>query len=75
MDATPVNMRGSTVGLQFTFSAVGSALAPLICGMIADRYGIYMAFYFLAGTIVFANVMMLLMPADTPAHAQTTTAG
>jgi len=65
MDATPKNMGGSTVGLQFTFSAVGSAIAPAICGMIADAYNIYTAFYFLAGTIVFANLMMLLMPAET----------
>jgi MFS family permease len=65
MDATPKNMGGSTVGLQFTFSALGSATAPAICGMIADAYNIYTAFYFLAGTIVFANVMMLLMPQET----------
>jgi len=70
MDATPKNMGGSTVGLQFTFSAVGSAIAPAICGMIADAYNIYTAFYFLAGTIVFANVMMLLMPKETYAQPQ-----
>ena len=67
MDATPRNMGGSTVGMQFTFSAVGAAVAPAVCGMISDAYGIYMAFYFLAGTIVFANLMMLLMPPDTGA--------
>ncbi len=72
MDATPKNMGGSTVGLQFTFSAVGSAIAPAICGMIADAYNIYTAFYFLAGTIVFANVMMLLMPKETLRSAATT---
>ena len=64
MDATPKNMGGSTVGLQFTFSAIGSAVAPALCGMIGDAYGIYTAFYFLAGTIVFANLMMLLMPPE-----------
>jgi MFS family permease len=69
MDATPKNMGGSTVGLQFTFSAVGSAIAPAACGMIADAYDIYTAFYFLAGTIVFANVIMLFMPEETHRHA------
>ena len=68
MDATPKHMGGSTVGLQFTFSALGSAIAPAICGMIADAYNIYMAFYFLAGTIVFANVMMVFMPEETRRH-------
>lgn len=69
MDATPKSLAGSTVGLQFTFSALGSGLAPAICGMIADAYSIYAAFYFLAGTIVFANVMMLFMPEDTRGRA------
>ena len=73
MDATPKNMGGSTVGLQFTFSAVGSAIAPAICGMIADAYNIYTAFYFLAGTIVFANVMMLLMPPEAKHHTPSST--
>ena len=73
MDATPKNMGGSTVGLQFTFSAVGSAIAPAICGMISDAYNIYTAFYFLAGTIVFANLMMLLMPEETARPAASTT--
>jgi MFS family permease len=69
MDATPKNMGGSTVGLQFTFSAVGAAIAPAACGMIADAYDIYTAFYFLAGTIVFANVIMLFMPEDKQRRA------
>ena len=70
MDAAPQHMGGSTVGLQFTFSALGSAIAPALCGMIADAWSIYTAFYCLAGTIVFANVMMLLMPPENrPAPA------
>jgi MFS family permease len=64
MDATPKKLAGSAVGLQFTFSALGSGISPAICGMIADAYSIYTAFYFLAGSIVFANVMMIFMPAD-----------
>ena len=69
MDAAPKSMGGSTVGLQFTFSAIGSAVAPAICGMIADAWGLYTAFYCLAGTIVFANVMMLAMPPEAPRRA------
>ena len=30
--------------------------------MIADRYDIYTAFYFLAGTIVFANLLVFFLP-------------
>ena len=41
--------------------------------MISDAYNIYTAFYFLAGTIVFANLMMLLMPEETARPAASTT--
>lgn len=66
MDATPKNLAGSAVGLQFGISGMGSAIAPGVCGMIADAYGIFSAFYFLAGVIVFANLLIFLMP-DTAA--------
>ena len=48
--------------MQFGIQAVGAAIAPAIFGMIADAYDLYTAFYFLAGTIVFANVLILFMP-------------
>jgi MFS family permease len=75
MDATPKKLAGSAVGLQFTFSALGSGISPAICGMIADAYSIYTAFYFLAGSIVFANVMMIFMPADTHRRSAPPAAG
>ena len=37
-------------------------------GMIADNFDIYKAFYFLAGTIVFANLLILLMPKEQASH-------
>jgi hypothetical protein len=30
--------------------------------MIADAYDLYTAFYFLAGTILFANLLIVFMP-------------
>ena len=38
--------------------AAGLGLA-LICGFIADRWGILTAFYFLAGTVLLANLVVL----------------
>jgi MFS family permease len=70
MDATPKNLAGSAVGLQFSFSALGSAISPAICGMIADAYDIYYAFYFLAFTIIFANVLIFFMPDGKISHAK-----
>ena len=36
-----------------------SSLSPVICGFIADRWGILTAFYFLAGTVFIANLVVL----------------
>jgi MFS transporter, FSR family, fosmidomycin resistance protein len=36
-----------------------SSLSPVICGFIADRWGILTAFYFLAGTVLIANLVVL----------------
>ena len=38
--------------------------------MIADAYDLYTAFYFLAGTILLANVLIVFMPKDVPASAK-----
>ena len=62
VEATPKDLAGSGVGLQFGIQAVGAAIAPAIFGMIADAYDIYTAFYFLAGTIVLANALVFFVP-------------
>ena len=36
-----------------------SSLSPVLCGFIADRWGILTAFYFLAGTVFVANLIVL----------------
>ena len=62
VEATPKELAGSGVGLQFGIQHIGAAIAPALFGMIADAYDIYTAFYFLAGTILFANVLIVFMP-------------
>jgi sugar phosphate permease len=62
IESTPKNMGGSSIGILFGAQSLGASVAPLIGGMIADRYGLQATFYFLAGTIVFANLFILLMP-------------
>ena len=62
VESTPKHMAGSGVGLQFGVQAVGASIAPAIFGMIADAYDIYTGFFFLAGTIIFANVLIFFMP-------------
>jgi MFS family permease len=59
LEATPKNMAGSSIGLLFGAQAIGAGLGPLAGGLVADRYGLLAAFYFLAATIVVANLFVL----------------
>ena len=62
LDITPKNLGGSSIGVLFGAQAVGAALGPWFGGMIADHYGILATFYFLAVTIVIANVLVFWTP-------------
>ena len=63
-ESTPRNMGGTSIGILFGAQALGASVAPLIAGMIADRHGLLATFWFLAGTIVVANLFILAMPKD-----------
>ena len=62
LETTPKNMGGTSIGVLFGAQALGSSVGPLMGGMVADRYGLTAAFYFLAGTIVAANLFIFFMP-------------
>ena len=62
LESTPKNMGGTSIGILFAVQAAGSAISPLIGGYLADKYGLMSTFYFLAGTIVIANLFIFLMP-------------
>ena len=74
VEATPRELAGSGVGLQFGIQHVGASIAPALFGMIADAYDIYTAFYFLAGTILFANLLIVFMPNERASHPKPATA-
>jgi MFS family permease len=63
LDATPPGMAGSAIGLFFGAQALGQAIGPVSAGIVADHYGLMGAFYFLAVTIVIANLMIFVTPA------------
>jgi MFS family permease len=69
LETTPKNMGGTSIGILFGAQALGSSVAPLIGGMIADRYGLIATFWFLAGTIIVANLFILVMPKTEVAKA------
>ncbi len=63
LDATPPDMGGSAIGLLFSTQAAGAAVGPISAGIVADHYGLMSAFYFLAVTIILANLMIFFTPA------------
>jgi sugar phosphate permease len=62
-------MGGTSIGVLFGAQALGSSVGPLLAGMVADRYGLNNAFYFLAGTIVVANLFIFFLPRTEAAKA------
>jgi sugar phosphate permease len=67
VESTPRHLAGTGVGVQFGITALGGSVAPIVFGAIADATNVYMGFYFLAGTIIFANLLVFFMPnTDTP---------
>jgi MFS family permease len=64
LETTPKNMGGTSIGILFGAQALGSSVAPLLGGVIADRWGITATFWFLAFTIVIANLFILAMPSE-----------
>jgi sugar phosphate permease len=75
IESTPKKLAGTAVGLQFGITGLGAAVAPVVFGMIADATSVYYGFYFLAATIILANVLVIFIPntdapkaATVPAH-------
>jgi MFS transporter, FSR family, fosmidomycin resistance protein len=64
LDSVPASAAGTSVGIMFSTQAVGAAIAPLLAGIVADIWGLFAVFYFLAGTIVLANLLIFLMPRE-----------
>jgi MFS transporter, FSR family, fosmidomycin resistance protein len=62
LETTPKNMGGSSIGVLFGAQALGGALGPYLAGLVADRNGLSATFYFLAATIVVANVFVFWTP-------------
>ena len=65
LDATPPSMGGTSIGVLFGTQAVGSAIGPITGGLLADNFGLIATFYFLAFTIVAANMFIFFTPAPS----------
>jgi len=59
LDLSPKEVGGSTVSFFSGAQSLLSSISPWLCGFIADRWGILSAFYFLAGTVFVANLIVM----------------
>lgn len=71
LDNTPDNLGGTSIGVMFALQAVGTAVGPLLAGLLADRIGLIGAFYFVAVTIIAANILIYFTPADPAGQVKT----
>ena len=62
LDATPKSMGGTSIGILFGTQAIGAAVGPALGGIFADHYGLMATFYFLAITIIIANLFIFFTP-------------
>jgi MFS family permease len=66
MDLTPAHMAGSATSLMFATQAALSTVAPLLGGLVADRWGLPAVFYLLAAFMLAANLTAALLPKARP---------
>jgi MFS family permease len=62
MDRSPPQLVASMTSAMFTVQALMSATAPLVGGLLADRFGLISVFYFLAASVLAANFLCLAIP-------------
>jgi len=61
--------RAQAIGVWGAVVGVSMALGPVLGGMVADRYGLLATFYFLAATIVIANLFVIGVEKPEPERA------
>ncbi len=62
MDMTPPHMGGSATSLLFAIQSAMTVASPIIGGALADSYGLITAFYFLAASLLCANLLVVFLP-------------
>jgi sugar phosphate permease len=70
MDLVPTEVAGSATSLLFGTQSLLSVMVPPIGGLIADAYGLPAVFYFLAATMLVANLLVYLLPKQDRAREQ-----
>lgn len=66
LDIAPPELGGTSIGILFAAQALLGGLAPVVGGVLADAYGIESAFYFIAGTVLAANLIIVTIRDEKP---------
>ncbi len=64
LDTAPPELGGTSIGILFATQSLLGAIAPVIGGAIADAYGLQATFYFIAATVLVANLLVLTIKDD-----------
>jgi MFS family permease len=64
MDMAPKELGASITSLVFGTQSALAALMPIVGGALGDRFGLVSVFYFLAGSVLVANVLTLFVPKE-----------
>jgi MFS family permease len=64
LDIAPPELGGTSIGILFASQSLLGGLAPVIGGMLADAYGLEAAFYFIAATVLAANLIIITIRDD-----------
>src|SRR5688572_18661758 len=72
LDIAPPHLGGTSIGILFASQSLLGGIAPVVGGLIADAYGIEWAFYFIAATVLLANIMIVTIRDDRGASRAAT---
>ena len=65
LDLTPPNLGGSATSLMFGMQSGLAVVMPIIGGVLADQYGLKSVFYFIAGAMLAANLVAIMLSNDS----------
>jgi MFS family permease len=69
LDTAPPELGGTSIGILFAAQSLLGAAAPIVGGAIADTYGLQATFYFIAATVLVANLLVLGIKDDRKSPA------
>jgi len=64
LDIAPPELGGTSIGILFAAQSLLGGLAPVLGGVLADAFGIEAAFYFIAVTVLAANLIIVTIRDD-----------